>query len=114
MLNKHTFKKNAIGNYELPKFVLNVEGLEESYSSPQIIQFMETNRNSNGGISGATDGILIEQLLSVGVDRLKDLNNKLPNKHTETAISLIEQAIGLLVLRDVIRTNENKTGTLIP
>jgi hypothetical protein len=99
MLDKYKFKKLEKGKYELHNFVLNVEGLEESYSSPQTIQFMEASRRYNGMISGVTDGILVEQLLIVGFDRLKDLNNELSDVHIQKAASLVKQAISLLLLR---------------
>lgn len=102
------------GCYQLPKFTLKNHGLEQAEDGTLTIQFMEYFRNEDGSVEKVEDGVVIEGVLAVLIDRLATVSQRLPNKFSAVALTHLQEAMACLLYREHIRTREGKLNTMIP
>jgi hypothetical protein len=90
-----------------PGHKYELENFEHS-NQTQILQFIE----KDAAMTTLNDGTTNEEILSMMVDRLRFLNEKLPSRETSIAITKIEEAQLWLLRRTADRRSREVEGTM--
>ena len=109
-MNKRQVKHLEYGKFELPNYTLKIEGLVKTDKVTEI-NFMQTTRNADGTISEKQDGLIIESVLEMALQRLQELGKLVPNRYNSIAITKVEEAIWALQERERDRINRGVINT---
>lgn len=91
--------------YELDSF----EG-----TAPQVLQFIEKDKNENGEFVTLNDGTTNEEVLRMLIDRTMQLNHKFPCIENTKAIEHMELALNYFEERTAKRKQQNVEGKPLP
>ena len=84
---------------------------QEDKNAFQIIQFIEKEPDGSGGFRTVTDGTTNEELLSILIDRLQKMQEKVPCRENAISLTNLEQALMWLEKRTKDRQKRGVEGT---
>jgi hypothetical protein len=110
-MDKREITHLSYGKFELPNYTLKPEGLVRTDKVTEI-NFMQTTRNEDGSISEKQDGLIIESVLEMTLQRLKELNQLQSDRYTSISITKVEEAIWALQERGRDRIQRGVINTI--